>query len=1070
MLSSTTINQVKEIPVADVIQKYIELKKQGANLVCKSPFTEEKSASFTVSPAKNIFKCFSSGKGGNAISFVMEFRKLSYFETIIEIADKFNIVVEHDNSEKANKEFLRREKVQKINNINQEANDFFVSNYQNVEPKFIRATAEISNQFSLGFAPNEWQALHNHLLKKGFSKKEMEEAGLIKKGEKTHYDFFRGRVMFPITDYNGNIIGFSGRLAVDVKEGEKAPSKVTNSLETEAYSKSNSLLGIFIAKNNILKFDSAIVVEGNYDVTSLHQVGLTNTIGCLGTAFTEEQCKLIKRFTSNIVFAIDNDKAGLDKIEKNTKLALSLGMNVELFIPSIEGQDPDDFVKVAISEGLQNKEIIEKFTSLKIDAIDYLADKLFSDTSTTVKEAQAEQDLVKLLCCISNGLLRNKYVKKYVSKYKVDKATVEKSISLSFVDSKAEQEENSKFKMPSFLNEDEMVDFKEFGFYPDRSKDKIGYYFQENSRPERVSNWLMRPLFQVLNETDSKRFIELETAKGKIVIEIPNKAINNPQGFEDVISNKGGYFFHGSKKQYQRLKSKFLLQFPLCVEIRTLGWHYNGFFSFSNGIVVDGQFKDIDKLGLVHFGSDTYFLPAFSSIYKDAQAEDDFYENDRKFIYKSIGTGFAKWAKKFYNVYRDNDNGMVALMFAVSTLFSDYIYAQNNDFPLAFGVGQPRTGKTTCARSVSRLFKSDSLPFNLNQGTVIGFQRRLARVRNVVEHLDEYQNDIDEKRFQSLKGIFDRTGHEKGIMSRDNRTESVKINATGFITGQQFPNRDGNSLTTRILLMDFTKKHEDFSNEEIKEFNDLTKLEDDGLSDVIVEIIKYRSLIEDKFISTQYQLGSKLKDELKDFNADGRVMKNYGVLLTCMKILENSLSFPFTYDYMYEKCKELILSQSQRIQESDQLAEFFKQIEYLSSMHMIRVNKDYKLVKGVYEIKVGRKEKATVVQFAKPKNIIYLKFAKIFPLYKETIRKQGSNGLDEQTILSYMKTHKAFLGAVASVNFDGQKTSGYAFDQDILQISLEDLEKESEHEEKEQAGFKTYPMLEPETVQEDLPF
>lgn len=1069
MLSSTTINKVKDIPIVEIIQKYIELKKQGANYVCKSPFTDEKSASFTVSPAKNIFKCFSSGKGGNAISFVMEYKKLSYLETIIDIANQFSIEVEYDNSDKANKDFLKREKVQKLNNINQEACDFFISNYDKVAPQFIRASKEVASQFSLGFAPNEWQALHNHLLKKGFSNKEMEESGLIKKSEKGFYDFFRGRVMFPITDYNGNIIGFSGRTAIEVKEGEKAPVKVINSKETDAYSKSNSLLGIYLAKPNIIKFDSAIIVEGNYDVTSFHHFGLTNTIGNLGTAFTEEQCKLIKRFTSNIVFAVDNDRAGIEKIEKNTKLALSLGMNVELFIPPIPGQDPDDFVKAEILKSTR-EEVKNKILESFVDAIDYLAEQLFIDTSTTVKEAQAEQELVKLLCCISNGLLRNKYVKKYVTKYKVDRATVEKSISLSFVDSKAEQEENSKFKVPAFLNEDEMVDFKEFGFYPDRSKDKIGYYFQENSRPERVSNWLMRPLFQVLNETDSKRFIELETSKGKIVIEIPNKAINNPQGFEDVISNKGGYFFHGSKKQYQRLKSKFLLQFPLCVEIRTLGWHYNGFFSFSNGIVVDGQFKDIDKLGLVHFGTDTYFLPAFSSIYKDAQAEDDFYENDRKFIYKSVGTGFANWSKKFYKVYKDNDNGMISIVFAIASLFSDYIFSQNNDFPILFMVGQPRTGKTTCARSVSRVFKADSAPFNLNQGTVIGFQRRLARVRNVVEHLDEYQNDLDEKRFQSLKGIFDRTGHEKGIMTRDNRTESVKINATVVISGQQYPNRDGNSLSTRSLLLSFSKMQQDFSNDEIKEYNELSKMEDSGLSDVIVEIIKYRSLIEDQFNSVQFQLGSKLKDELHDCIADGRVMKNYIVLLTCMKILENSLQFPFTYDYMYEKCKEMILNQSQQIQESDQLAEFFKQIEYLSSMHMIRVNKDYKLVRGVYEIKVGRKEKATVVQFGKPKNIIYLKFARIFPLYKETIRKQGSNGLDEQTILSYMKTHKAFLGAVASVNFDGQKTSGYAFDNDILQISLEDLEKESIQEGSEKKEYSTPPIVEVETVQEDLPF
>jgi DNA primase len=1078
MLASKTIDSVKDLALAEVLQKYIEIKKQGSGYSGKSPFTDEKSGSFMVSPAKNIWKCFSTGIGGNGcISFVMEYKKFSFIEAIVDIAEKCGIVVEYDESDRAKKQFLKKEKVQELNNINQEALNYFIENNHLLEQEFKRASDEISDKFNLGFAPLEWQGIHAYLLKKGFSNQQMEEAGLIKKSEKGFYDIFRGRVIFPIYDYNGKVLGFSGRLAVSPeKAGEKA-IKVINSKETDAYSKSNSLLGIFQAKKAITENDEAILVEGNYDVTSLHSVGMENTIGSLGTAFTEEQLKLIKRYTKNICFAVDNDKAGLAKIEKNTKLSLLNGFNVMLFIPEIEGQDPDDLVK---SKNWEKNEFKEYYKANRIESIVYLANDYFKNCETNIDEAKAEQKLVDLLVCVADAPLRNKYVKKFAASHGIDKATVEKSISISLTEKKnQEAEENpngtTKTKLPSYLSPEDFADWSEYGFYQDKKKNTIGYYFpSQGHTPERVSNFTMKPLFQVKGQADSKRFIEIENPVKKAIIELPNKAIVGQQFFEEIITNEGNFWFTGTKKHFQRLKIKLLSQFPFCTEIRTLGWHYEGFFSFANGVVIDGGFKEVNSMGIVEKGDDKYFLPAFSSIYKDAQAEDDFYENDRKFIFKSNGTTFEKWAEKFNNVYKDNHNGMIAVSFTIATLFSDYIFAQNNDFPILFMFGQPRTGKTTCARSVSRIFKADSTPFNLNQGTVIGFQRRLARARNVIEHLDEYQNDLDEKRFQSLKGIYDRTGHEKGLMTRDNRTESVKINAAVVISGQHLPTRDGNSLFTRSIMLQYTKMQQEFKHSEVKEFNELGDLESEGLSQVILDILKFRSLIEDKFNTVQFEIGSIMKDELNSEIADGRVMKNYVVLLTCVKILEDSLKFPFTYEEFYKVAKEMILVQSTQIQESDQLAEFFKQLEFLSLQHMISVENDYKISQGIYDLKTGRGAKAELLQFKKPKNVLYLKFAKVFPLYKESVRRQGSNGLDEQTILNYMKAHKSFLGSIAVIDFNGQKTSAYAFDFDLLNISLLGIEIQSQSYEKDPSD-ESQKAIDlnakwPQEIDNDLPF
>ena len=415
-------------------------------------------------------------------------------------------------------------------------------------------------------------------------------------------------------------------------------------------------------------------------------------------------------------------------------------------------------------------------------------------------------------------------------------------------------------------------------------------------------------------------------------------------------------------------------------------------------------------------------------IIEENKADDDVYETDRKFIYKAGNVGFEKWARQFYKVYQDRDNSMFSIAFLCASLFSDYIFSNNEYFPLLMMTGQPRTGKSTCGRSLTKVFKTDATPFNLHSGTVTGFQRVLSRMRNVIVHLDEYRNDMDEKRFQALKGIWDRTGSVKGEMSQDNRTKETKIYSSAVITGQHKATRDGNSLYTRVIELEFFKKQDEFTNEEIKDYELLKEMEHAGLSDVIVDIIKHRPAIEKYFTDKQFEIGSKLRDELAQHEIDGRVTGNFLVLLSVVDILKDVLKFPFSFDFLYQRSIDLIIEQSKMISESDELAEFFNQLVFLSLTHAINENEDYKLLKDMFEIKVGRGKDEKVIQLNPSTHVLYIKMAKIYPLYKESIRKQNKDGLDQQTILSYMKTHKAYLGQVKTIRFKDESTSAYAFD------------------------------------------
>lgn len=1064
MLKRTTIDQVNDLPLDQVIGKYVELNRKCSGFSGKSPFTDEKTGSFHISLSKGIWKCFSTGKGGvSAIGFVMELKSFTFIEAVKEIADANGIILEYDDSEESKKYIERTQKLNSVHEINSEAIDFWIEQNINTPKKHFRASKKMYETFSLGFALDDWNSLSNHLLSKGYSKDAIINAGLANRNDKGGiYDVFRGRVMFPIFSITGKIIGFSGR---DTTEESK--QKYLNTKDSNVYSKSNSLFGIYQAKESIVQKKSALLLEGNYGVTSLHDQGLTNAVARLGSSLTIEQAKIIRKYTDMVTIVIDNDKAGNNVIEKDTITLLQEGFNVMLFIPEVEGMDPDDLVK---SKKWKEGEFEAFFKENSVEAVDYLAQKYFEEANTTIEKSKAEWDLTKLLSKIAHPPLRNAYVNKYVKEYKINKTEVEKNISVQLASLKVTTEQTVEgTKLPSYLKQDDMDDFKNYGFYIDKSKDKIGYYFPVNSSTERVSNFIINPLFQVYSGmNDSRRILELVNERNRdkpIIIEVTNKGFVSNMIFEELVQNQGNFWFNGTKRHFQKLKVKLLPQFPFCREIRTLGWQTRGFFAFADGIIAeDGNFKKVDSYGICHYLDEKFFLPAFSKLFKDIEEEDDQYESDRHFVYRPSKVTFEEWSNKMVNVHLEN--GLWAVLFFCATLFRDFIFGELNYFPHLFLFGQVQTGKSTCANSLNTIFFGSQPPFNLSIGTQVSFQRKIARTKNSCVWFDEYTNDIDEVRFQSMKGAYDGAGHEKGVMSNDNKTKTTKVNGGLVISGQYLPTRDDNSLNTRSIILTFERKAEDVTLPEVKAFNDLRSMEKNGLSSLIVEVVKYRDLVAEKFNETRSEIETKLKQDLHGFDYKGRIMNNYVVLLTMCKILGDPIKMPLDFETTYKKAIAKIIDQSEAVADSDALMSYWKMIDFMAAQHQIQEGEDY-VLKTAYSIIVrsGRNEKETL-NFNSGKKILYLRFTKIHPLYMEAHRKQfGQNGVPDQSIKAYMKSSKAFLGIVPSVSFNGSNTSGYAFDYDLLNINLKEaLEKAAApHDNKIPEGKK-------EKEQTDLPF
>lgn len=1042
LISKKTIEEVENLPLSTVIGKYVELKKSGSGYSGLSPFTDEKTPSFHVSDTKSLWKCFSSGKGGNnPIAFVMEIKTLDFPEAVTEIAGQFNILLEYDDSKSA-KEFIRQQqKKTEINDINQCALDYFISHRDEMPAEHIRMSDATLEEMSIGFAPQTKEGLFTWLKNKGYSREACFESGLVSQNKTGQsYDTFQGRVIFPVYDRNGKLNGFSGKRVDGQKE-----FKYLNSKDSAAFNKSKSLLGIHLAKAEMKLRDEAIVVEGNYDVTACRDQSLNHVVAPLGTAFTEEHIDEIMKYTKNFILFRDNDKAGLSKIERDTISILEKGGTVRLVIPTEEGQDPWDMIHQC------EVDFKDQFKSFQIDAVNYLTDDYFKDATTPIEKTRSLSDLSKLLASVSDNRLRKTYIQSFAKTHKIDKSTVEQDVKVEILAKQPKDEDDSPagYKLPSFLSKEDMEEWNEFGFFPDKNQKKIGYYFGgANYSLERITNFLITPLFQIKSYDDSSRIMQIDNGVKKVMLQVPNKAFSSVNYFEEIVANFGNFRFDGTKKHLNKIRAKIFPRFEFSDQVQTLGWNKNGFYAFANGII-NRKFIPVDSNGIVRHNDENYFLPAFSKIAELLTDEDDVYEVDRQFSYRPSKVTFQEWATKFDLVYADRNNGKVAILFMLAALFRDIIFGKLNYFPHLFFFGAVETGKSTCARSIYRLFYDSSQPINLDTSTRIAITRKVARVKNSCVWLDEYNNNIEHDKFNFLKGSYDGSGRETGNIRGKHSTDVTKVNSAALVSGQYMPTRDDNSVLTRIILLNFTKKAKEFSVEERANYQVLTKMEDKGLSQILLEALMYRDIVEEEFENHAFEIESELKSKLEGQSVEGRVLKNACILLSMHRIFEQKLNLPFSYETIEEVLSSIVIHQSEQVVDSNILANYWKMMEYLYEQQYIQENKDFKIeTTHTVKIRVSRDEIKDIT-LDKPTKLLFIRFAKIHPLYLENHRKQhGENGQGETIIKNYMKAHKCFVGNAPAVSFEGKQTSAYVFDYEAIGINLEPFNYRKSAEEK----------------------
>lgn len=417
------IDEIKaRLDIVDIVGSRVTLKKAGRNFKGLCPFHNEKSPSFMVSPDRQTFHCFGCGKGGSVFDFVMLFDHVDFAEALETLAEKAGVKLERRFADTP--ESKMRQKILEVNHLASEYYHYLLTKHAVGEHartylKHRGVTDKSIETFSLGYSPNDWDGLSTYLKKKGYDDRLLETAGLVIRGNRGYYDRFRGRVMFTLKDHRGNVVGFSGRVFdADAKE-----AKYINTSETPVYVKGKILYALDVTKDAIQKANEAIIMEGELDVISSFQAGISNVVAIKGSAVTEDHARLLKRFTERLVFALDSDIAGDAASRRGIDIAEKNGFDMRvLSIPS--GKDPDEAAR-------ENAGLLKKAVKEAVPIYDYFLSSALKrfDVATSYGKKKVSEELLPVIAKIENPIVQGHYVRELSAALNVSDETIQEGLT-----------------------------------------------------------------------------------------------------------------------------------------------------------------------------------------------------------------------------------------------------------------------------------------------------------------------------------------------------------------------------------------------------------------------------------------------------------------------------------------------------------------------------------------------------------------------------------------------------------------------------------------------------------------
>lgn len=605
-------------------------------------------------------------------------------------------------------------------------------------------------------------------------------------------------------------------------------------------------------------------------------------------------------------------------------------------------------------------------------------------------------------------------------------------------------------KIPDYVeaNEEYSKMLKRHNYFPllgKKSEQPVCYMFRTNGGTlKRVADFYMEPLFHVYSDdpNENRRIIKLTSLyhPGEKYVEFPSNTFTKLSKLRERLIDKGAYNFdNGTAVEFDSIWSYMSHKFPLVHEIKVFGQQPEGCFIFANGILheVEGvwKYENADELGLMADKDMVFYSPAFSKVNIAMRQDGDRYEQDRWMRYTETTEdrriSFERWAALMNEVYKVNDNGKWAVLYAIMCAFRSDIRPIRRLFTALFFIGPTQSGKTQLAVSIRSLFiKPEAPSFNLNSGTDAAFFSVLERFRDVPQVFEEYNDEtISDVKFQGLKQtVYDGEGKQKRKAATGNDIETTKVNAPTVILGQEAPQRDDGALANRVILCEVPKRG-DIKEERVKRvFEELKDAEKDGLSYLLVEVLKLRPIFQQHFAEMQKVVERELEHIVGDGNSSSgdqnRIITTVSLVCTTCKLLTQYapyLKLPFSYDEFLQIAVAKIRTQVEMISHTDKLANFFDTIDSCIDKGTVVNGREFHIYVPK-ETQISLKNGQTYVRPNPYTKLIYIRVSAIHQAYAENYRGKSEHPLTKTTLEMNLRSHPAYIGQVSNHKFKWQKT------------------------------------------------
>ena len=939
MIKSSVIDKLYEADLCQAIGRVYtdasyKIRNNGTAEGC-SPFKNERTPSFKVSNVKNIWKDFGSGKGGTSIiDFIQAYKGVDFLEAVKIACETLNIPIEYEKETDEQKE--KRAQKQSLTQILKKTAEIYRQNFVSLPPeseakKYMLSrnfTDEIVDNFGIGYAlAGLYEAFKEQAIVS-----DGEALGLLRKNNQgNYYDFFKGRIIFPIADKYGHCVGFGGRILTN----DKKQPKYINSAESDLFDKSNLLYGFHLARNTIANTGEVYLVEGYTDVMRMHQIGFANTIATLGTALTPQHLAQLKKLCRKVIIFRDSDSAGRTAAERDLQLILQAGLFAELVVIQSETKEDPDSIG-------QRPEAVELIKASRTDAIVHLIGEAYRTALDryTEKHGESKKPLLlpedkknltelasKLVGCIPDNTTREAYTEQLKEMFNIKVSAVKSQVSEVRPKVSEVRVQRTVFSndgsLDNYLFPDEVEDpylYKneiiEYGLFQHQNRIYTSAGKEGKEYFMSISNFSIEIVQHMQDEKFPMKLIRICNIYGsEKIFDILSDKINSLPSFKNVVTSFGNYYFSGTPSQHERLLRYLFDRMGTGRKISILGWQTEGFWAWNNKIVVpQGEDIVLDKTGLFNYQKTCYYIPSANANYENNAF---MYGAQKRF--KSTDTSLAppEYFRQMYKVHRSH--AITAILFGIGAFYQDIIVAGTGFYPLLFLYGPASTGKDNLCEAVQSLMGIPQTAIQLEGGasTIKAQIREFSQFSNGISQLSEYKRgnpQID----GVLKGLWDRRGYKRGTIESPVATEEVPILSATILTGNDCP--DAEALITRLLWEEM--KQQEFDDEAKKQYNILKDMCKKGISGMADFFIHKRDFFADKFLETYREAKRNFTKGEVFKNVPSRITDNLSVLRAVFSIFKNYWIFPFTEEEMLAHFEIMVDSQRKKI-ETDSAANRF---------------------------------------------------------------------------------------------------------------------------------------------------